>query len=212
METLEYRDNSLYPTDKLTNQGRLLFGWHTTNSGVDRVYGRNVAMSQKKNSQLKCSECEREYGELSIRLIDDKPVCLNCLYGGIDPVRIWPIGFVVNDKKRSHAAFGTTGGDISEIRLFPGMARFMKGVADETHLTIVWQLHEAGPIKTVFRRGWDAKKVGPFASCTPDRLTPIAVTDVELLEVKGTTLTVRGLDAVDGTPVLDIKVAMESLK
>ena len=169
-------------------------------------------MIDKKNSQLKCSECGRDRGELSMRFIDDKPVCLNCLYGSVDPVRIWPIGFVVNDKKRANRGFGATGGDVSEIRLFPGMARFTKGLADETHLTVVWQLHEAGPIKSVFRRGWDAKEVGPFASRSPDRLTPIAVTDVELVEVKETALTVRGLDAVNGTPVLDIKVAMESLK
>ena len=36
--------------------------------------------------------------------------------------------------------------------------------------------------------------------------------EVELLEVKGTTLIVRGLDAFNGTPVLDIKVSMASLK
>jgi len=166
----------------------------------------------EKTCRWKCSECGWESEKLSMRFIDNKPVCLNCLYGNVDPVSIWPIGFVGNDKKRSREAFGTTGGDVSRIRLSPGMARFMKGLAEETHLTIVWQLHESRPIKSVFRRGWDSKKVGPFASRTPDRLAPIAVTDVELLEVKGTTLTVRGLDAVDGTPVLDIKVATESLR
>jgi len=168
-------------------------------------------MSEKK-SQWKCSECGRESDKLSMRLIDDKPVCLSCLYGSVDPVSIWPIGFVVNDKKRSREAFGTTGSGISKIRLSPGMARFMKGLADETHLTIVWQLHKSRPIRSIFHRGWDGKEVGPFASRTPDRLTPIAITNAELLEVKGTTLTVRGLDAVDGTPVLDIKVATESLR
>ncbi len=166
----------------------------------------------EKNSQLECSECGGECSEDSIRFIDDKPVCLNCLYGSIDPVRIWPIGVVVNDKKRASRGFGTSGGDVSQIRLSPGMSRFMKGLVDETHLTIVWQLHQARAIKSVFHRGWDGKEVGAFASRTPDRLTPIAVTDVELLEVRGTMLTVRGLDAVNGTPVLDIKVARKSLR
>ena len=168
-------------------------------------------MDQKKKSS-KCTECGRECEAPAVRLIDGKPVCLDCLYGGAKPVRVWPIGRIVNDRKRVGGGFGTTGGDVSEIRLSPGMARFMKGLADESHLTIVWQLHEAGPIRTVFRRGWDGKEVGAFASRTPDRLTPIAVTDVQLLEVRGTTLTVRGLDAVNGTPVLDIKVAPESLR
>jgi tRNA (Thr-GGU) A37 N-methylase len=64
----------------------------------------------------------------------------------------------------------------------------------------------------VFARGYDGKQVGPFASRTPDRLTPIGVTEVELLKVDGTKLVVRGLDAFNGTPVLDIKVSMTSLK
>ncbi|MCD6364644.1 MAG: SAM-dependent methyltransferase, partial [Planctomycetes bacterium] len=90
--------------------------------------------------------------------------------------------------------------------------RFMKGLADETHLTIVWQFHQAKPVRSVFHRGWDHKLVGVFASRSPNRLTPIAVTDVELVGIDGTTLTVRGLEAVNGTPVLDIKVATKSLK
>ena len=166
----------------------------------------------ERNSQSKCSECGRQSAESSMRSIDGKPVCLKCLYGNVNPVQIWPIGFVVNDKKRTERGLASAGGNVSEIRLSSGMARFMKGLADETHLTVVWQLHKARPIRSVFHRGWDGKEVGPFASRTPDRLTPIAITNVELLEVKATTLTVRGLDAVNGTPVLDIKVAMESLQ
>ncbi len=162
---------------------------------------------------MRCSDCGTECSDESSRRIDDKPVCFNCLYGDVDPIAVWPIGLVVSDKKRpqSHHGFGTTGGGVSEIRLSPGMARFMKGLSDETHLTILWYLHEARPLKSIFARGWDGKQVGPFASRTPDRLTPIAVSDVELLEVKGTTLRVRGFDAIDGTPVLDIKVGMASL-
>ena len=162
--------------------------------------------------RLKCTGCGRRSDQRGVRFIDNEPICLSCLYGNVQPVTLWPIGFVVNDKQRSPKAFGTTGGNVSEIRLSPGMARFMKALADETHLTIVWQLDESGPIRSVFRRGWDHKEVGPFASRTPDRLTPIAVTNVELLEVNATTLTVRGLDAINGTPVLDIKVAIESLR
>ena len=51
-----------------------------------------------------------------------------------------------------------------------------------------------------------------FASHTSDRLTPIGTTEVELLEVRGTVLVVRNLDAFNGTPVLDIKVSMASLQ
>ncbi|MCK4659952.1 MAG: SAM-dependent methyltransferase [Phycisphaerae bacterium] len=145
-------------------------------------------------------------------LIDGKPVSVESLYGDAQPIAIRPIGVVVNDKQRGAGDFDTTGGDVSDIHLYPGMARFMTGLQDERYLTILWHFHQAGPVKSVFARGWDGKQVGPFASRTPNRLTPIGVTDVELLDVKGTTLVVRGLDAFNGTPVLDIKVSMAGLK
>jgi tRNA (adenine37-N6)-methyltransferase len=166
----------------------------------------------KESMQIQCDDCGQICDPESAKSVDGKPICLKCLYGDAKPLTIRPIGYVVNDKKRSSKGFGTTGSDISTIRLFSGIARFMKGLAEESHLTVLWQLHQAKPVRTVFSRGWDSKQVGPFASRTPDRLTPIAVTNVELIKVAGTELIVRGLDAINGTPVLDIKVALQSLK
>lgn len=51
----------------------------------------------------------------------------------------------------------------------------------------------------------DIEEVGVFATRSPHRPNPIGLTLVKLLSKKGRTLTVRGLDAYDGTPVLDIK-------
>jgi tRNA-Thr(GGU) m(6)t(6)A37 methyltransferase TsaA len=51
----------------------------------------------------------------------------------------------------------------------------------------------------------DMPLLGVFATRTNLRPNPIGLTLVELLKVEGTTLTVRGLDAFDGTPILDIK-------
>ncbi len=48
---------------------------------------------------------------------------------------------------------------------------------------------------------------GVFALRSPHRPNPIGVTEVELLEVDNNVLTVRGLDAIDGTPVIDLKPA-----
>ena len=169
-------------------------------------------MNEQSRSVLTCSECHRAGSSEQMRIIDGQPVCLKCLYGDAKAFEIWPIGVVVNDKRRRPDGFGTTGSDISEIRLFPGQVRFTKGLADETHLTIVWYLHQSGNVKTEFARGRDGKLVGPFASRTPDRLTPIAVTDVELLEVRNNSLFVRGLDAINGSPVLDIKTSFRSFK
>ena len=160
-----------------------------------------------------CNNLNRSSGQGQAVMIDGEAVSLTDLYPDeVRPIVIRPIGHVVNDKERGSGKFGITGGDISEIHLYPDMARFMKGLEGESSLLILWHFHKARPIRSVFPRGYDGKQVGPFASRTPDRLTPIGVTEVELLEVRGTTLVVRGLDAFNGTPVLDIKVSMASLR
>ncbi len=55
------------------------------------------------------------------------------------------------------------------------------------------------------RRRADAPRLGVFAQRTKYRPNPIGITSVELLAIEGSTLKVRGLDALDGTPVLDVK-------
>jgi len=51
----------------------------------------------------------------------------------------------------------------------------------------------------------DMPLLGIFATRTPHRPNPIGLTRVKLLKVEGNVVTVQGLDAFDGTPVLDIK-------
>jgi len=54
--------------------------------------------------------------------------------------------------------------------------------------------------------------VGVFASRTPNRLSKIAIQDVTLVKIEGTTLYVEGLDAINGSPVLDIKLKINPIK
>jgi len=49
---------------------------------------------------------------------------------------------------------------------------------------------------------------GVFATRSPDRPNPIGLHRCEVLAVDGSRLTVRGLEAVDGTPVVDVKIAL----
>lgn len=140
-------------------------------------------------------------------MVDDETLCASCLFGDVEPVRIHPIGVVRNDLHRDDSDFGRKGeGKTSRIELHPSQHRFMYRLEDESHLVILYHLHRARPVRSRFRRGLDGKQVGVFASRTPDRLSAIGVKEVRLLEVQGTTLVVEGLDAVDGSPVLDIKL------
>jgi tRNA (Thr-GGU) A37 N-methylase len=154
-----------------------------------------------------CSECGLRRAEDKTCVIDGAVVCHRCLFGETRPVRLHPIGFVANGQQRDESDFGMRDrASTSRIELLPSQARFMHRLDEEESLTIVYHLHRARAIRSRFERGLDGKEVGVFASRTPDRPTPIGIQDVRLVGVEGTTLLVEGLDAIDGTPVLDIKL------
>ncbi|MCK4994993.1 MAG: SAM-dependent methyltransferase [Candidatus Omnitrophica bacterium] len=161
----------------------------------------------KINKYYKCSRCHKEFGQQEICIIDDHPVCPSCIYGSLKPFEIYPIGEVRNDLGRAETGFGTVGKEgISRIELIESQRPFLYKLEEEKKITVVYYLHETKAVKSVFNRGIDGKKVGVFASRTPYRLSKIAIQDVELVNIEQTTLYVRGLDAVNGSPVLDIKM------
>ena len=166
-----------------------------------------MGKTRDKNDKLRCSECQCAVEEQKVFVIDGRPVCTTCLYGDAEPFKIYPIGTVRNELHRGKSGFGTTGpGVISRIELLSSQERFLYGLADEEHITVVYYLHQAKPVQSIFNRGLDGKRTGVFATRTPDRLSRIGIQDVKLVKIEKTTLYVEGLDAIDGTPVLDIKL------
>jgi len=158
-----------------------------------------------------CSVCGGSCEDGQWRTVDDVPVCLKCLFGNAEPFCVYPIG-VVHNNQHQQGEFGLDSKGVSELCLEPGMVRFMSRVEEESHITVVWYAHHPGALVTEFRRRWDDKRVGPFAARTPNRPNGIAITEVEFVKREGSVLFVRGLDAIDGTPILDIKASMESLR
>ena len=102
----------------------------------------------------------------------------------------------------------------SEIHLHPELAKGLQGLAGFSHILVVFCLDRAqgfDPAKQLLRkpRGReDMQEIGVFAQRTKYRPNPLGVTAVELLGIEGNVVRVRGLDALDGTPVLDIKPYM----
>ncbi|MFW6114912.1 MAG: TrmO family methyltransferase domain-containing protein [Thermodesulfobacteriota bacterium] len=158
-----------------------------------------------------CSECGNLVNRSEIITVDGRPICAACFYGGGEPVTIYPIGTVRTELKIEENEFRAKGrpSKNSCIDLLPTQKRFMYKLDEERFLTIVYYLHKSKSIHSVFPRRSNGKRVGVFASRSPHRPSKIAVQDVELLGIRGTTLYVSGLDAIDGSPVLDIKVAMK---
>jgi tRNA-Thr(GGU) m(6)t(6)A37 methyltransferase TsaA len=125
-----------------------------------------------------------------------------------EPATFRPIGVVENG-----LPLGTPSDTLREaesrVVLDPGVVPGLKDLDKEGRILVVFHFHLSS--------GWDSlqhpkgdesrPKRGVFALRSPRRPNGIGVTEVELLEIRDNILTVRGLDAVDGTPVLDLKPA-----
>jgi len=155
----------------------------------------------------RCADCGKPVSSEELIIIDNKPFCPRCIYGEIKPFKIYPIGKVRDEVKRNEKDLSLSGKKkILCIDLFSSQKRFMYKLEEEKFLTIVYFLHETKSVKSVFKRRLDGKEVGVFASRTPHRLSKIAIQDVTLIKTEGNTLYVEGLDAINGSPVLDIKM------
>ncbi len=155
----------------------------------------------------KCSKCGKDTDTTRLFELDNKKICSECMYGDTEPVSIYPIGFVDNSQERSSSDFGIANeSKISKIVLHESQKDFLYKLEDEESITVIYYLHKTRPVRSVFKRGLDGKEVGVFASRTPDRLSRLAIQDVKLIKIEDTTLFVEGLDAIDSSPVLDIKM------
>ena len=80
-----------------------------------------------------------------------------------------------------------------------------------SHLFVLWLFHRSGPAELQGTPPNDDRPHGVFASRAPRRPNPIGLTVVELLGREGNRLRVRGVDMLDGTPILDIKPYLSSV-
>ncbi len=158
-----------------------------------------------------CTKCKKESDLSQLEKVDDNFICHCCLFRNCKPFKIFPIGFVENQLERGER-FGLKGNTtrISKIHLFEIQRPFLYKLEDEKWITVVYYFHKQRKIRSIFSRGRDDKEVGIFASRTPDRLSRIGISNVELIKIEVTTLFVKKLDAINGTPVLDIKLGEKS--
>ncbi|BCS93844.1 SAM-dependent methyltransferase [Metallosphaera javensis (ex Sakai et al. 2022)] len=107
-----------------------------------------------------------------------------------------PIGFVEVEGEPSR-------GKECFVVVRPELAEGLTGLEQFSHGIIIYHLHLSHFNGLIKVRG--GEKVGVFATRSPNRPNPIGISVVEILEVKGNRVKVRGLNAFNGTPVLDIK-------
>ena|SRR5271157_2120716 len=93
-------------------------------------------------------------------------------------------------------------------------AEFEPGLADIegfSHLFVIWAFDRSEGCDLVVTPPSDDQPHGVFATRSPRRPNPIGLTVVELLSREGPRLRVRGIDMLEGTPILDIKPYLSSI-
>ena len=99
---------------------------------------------------------------------------------------------------------------LSDIIVDTNLTEALDNLDDFSHIIVLYWMHQvastAQPPTKVHPRGkQELPSVGLFATRSPNRPNPIGKATVRLLERQGNILKVKGLDATDGTPVIDIK-------
>ena len=98
---------------------------------------------------------------------------------------------------------------ISDIVVNDDLTEALDGLEEFSHIVVLYWMHQVVsgevPLKIHPRGKQELPLLGLFATRTPNRPNRIGIATVRLLERQGNILRVEGLDAIDGTPVIDIK-------
>ena len=97
---------------------------------------------------------------------------------------------------------------ICTLLLEPAYVDGLLGLERESHVLVLYWLDQARRDRLRRPERPDREDLGVFALRTPHRPNPIAAIVVPLVEIRGNEVDVRGLDCLDGTPLLDIKRAV----
>jgi tRNA-Thr(GGU) m(6)t(6)A37 methyltransferase TsaA len=125
-----------------------------------------------------------------------------------------PIGYVRSPFRQTSEIPKGPGARHPEEGTLEIRPEFEAGLADVegfSHLFVLWVFHQAGGYELTANPPTDNRPHGVFATRSPRRPNPIGLTVVELLGREGRTLRVRGVDMLDGSPILDIKPYLSSI-
>lgn len=126
-------------------------------------------------------------------------------------IEMIPVGYVENDYLEpvyNEEVYEK----VSQIVLKKEFTDGLYRIEDFEKLYILFYFNESEGYKLTPRRRYDGEISGVFASRSPYRPNGIGLTIVELLKVEGNVLHVKGLDAINGTPILDIKPYIKKIE
>ncbi len=123
----------------------------------------------------------------------------------MDKIELSSIGYVKreelsNEEIKNHNL-------MAELVIKPEYADGLKGIDEFSHVYVIFWMHQMtkSSLNAPFSDNPDMPDVGVFATRAPVNPNHIGLSLVEILDYKQNRLTVKGLDAYNGTPILDIK-------
>jgi tRNA-Thr(GGU) m(6)t(6)A37 methyltransferase TsaA len=100
---------------------------------------------------------------------------------------------------------GDLDGPVCTIEIAPRWRGALQDVGRQTHLQILYWMHEARRDLVLQSPRWNGEATGTFSLRSPNRPNPIASSLVVIEAVEAARILVRGLDCIDGTPLIDVK-------
>ena len=129
-------------------------------------------------------------------------------------ISLHPIGYVrspFTQMREVPKGLGATHQAEGALELQPEFEPGLLDIEGFSHLFVIWVFDRSESYELVGTPPSDNRPHGVFATRSPRRPNPIGLTVVEFLSREGPNLSVRGLDMLDGTPILDIKPYLSSV-
>jgi len=118
-----------------------------------------------------------------------------------------PIGIIHSPFKNTRKApyHGYKSEEISRIEVFKEFEEGLKDIEGFSHIIVIFWFHKSQGYHLLVKTPWDDSLHGLFTTRSPHRPCPLGLTVVELVAREKNILKVKGLDAIYGSPLLDIK-------
>jgi len=120
-------------------------------------------------------------------------------------MQLKPIGIIHSLYKNRKESPPQGREEICWIEVSELYAEGLKDIDGFSHLILFYWLHCSSNYSLLVKTPWDSKPHGVFATRSPNRPNALGFSVVELIEREGNKLRVKGLDALEGTPLIDIK-------
>jgi formylmethanofuran dehydrogenase subunit E len=120
-------------------------------------------------------------------------------------MQLEPIGIIHSPYKERKECPSQGREEICWIEVFEEYKEGLKDIDGFSHLILFYWLHCSKDYSLLVNTPWDSKPHGVFATRSPNRPNALGFSVVELIKRERNKLKVKGLDALEGTPLMDIK-------